>query len=466
MSEAHTDVTQRGSALVVVLVVAIGLLATTLIAFQLNRAHSLTARTRYEALLAREIAQSAASHAFGLIKRGGMVEPVSGAGPLASWVDFSNGEYFYYSSFDKPSSVSTVRAWGRVAYAEKPSNCYVAPDSRAWDGSGWELKGLEVAIQATKYVPISPLFFGNGGIEAPAGGATVLADSDPQRPETWGTVSAPVSFQSTTIPFSASALNHPADFIVSAILPVPAVGQHPYSIALAQNMLSQHNFEAWFTNSAGVGRDPKSTVSPSPDGANYETVDKTSRNYAYPVDPHLPDVQTFAFDLWSKHKDNPLATKLTGGDLNGTYGTLANPRITFVTGELRIQDGETFEGAGILVIRDAFDPNVDVDNQPLQKASLIIRGAFRWTGLVIVVGWDPLIGVNSAGNGLIVGALFAEDNVKSNEEASLDSATVALKIVGIFRVLFSAEVFAEHAPIFDLLPEAEKKLISVRAIGQ
>ncbi|MFN0060045.1 MAG: hypothetical protein ACKVX7_16430 [Planctomycetota bacterium] len=467
MNEAKSADRTRGSALIVVLVVAIGLMATTLVAFQSSRAHSLASRTRYESLLAREIAQSAVSEAFNEIKRAGNLEPVSGPGPGAAWEAFSDGEFYYYSLFSDLASASTVRAWGRVPYVPNPSSCTLAPDSNGWDGEGWALKGVEITIQAIKYAPNGPIYFGNGGIEAPTGGALLLADSDPQRPQTWALkTGTPTSFQGAAIPFVVSALNHPRDFLTNGGTPEPAQAAHPYSIAIAQTMIGQHNFDAWFSNSAGAGKNPENQVAPRARGAGARyNSNKQSPNYPYPVVAALPDVQSLALELWIKHEQDAAVTKLAGGAISGSYGDLATPRIVFVTGELSVAAESTLEGVGILLIRDAFDPRTDTDNQPRVRASLSVAGVLNWTGLVIVVGCSPTISVTSTGSATIVGALLGEDSVQSEGEPSLDSATIALKVMGSLRVLFSKEQFEEGELLYPLLPDAERKIVSVHTLG-
>jgi hypothetical protein len=116
---------------------------------------------------------------------------------------------------------------------------------------------------------------------------------------------------------------------------------------------------------------------------------RQSPDHAFPVDTTVPDVQDFAFSLWNKYGAAPGTTHLGSGSHSGTYGDLSNPSVTFATGSLRVNAGETFRGAGVLVIRDAFDPNVDTDNTPTTKAKLEISGRLEWTGLVIVAAWTP-----------------------------------------------------------------------------
>ncbi|MFN0058366.1 MAG: hypothetical protein ACKVX7_07900 [Planctomycetota bacterium] len=457
----------RGSALVLVLILAIGLLSITLVSFELSRAQSLTVRTQREVLMAREIAQSAAAQAFARIKEAGFVEPWSGTGTAPAWVDFSDGQLFYYTDFDESSSVSTVRAWGRVAYETSPSSCMLAPDDVAWNGDGWELEGVEITIKATKYIPNGPVYFGNGGVEMPMGGFAWTGGSDPLDPTTWGTItSSPASYQASSLPFQASALNYPADYIYNGGSPDAAVaGSHPYPIWTTQNPIGQMNIEAWFNNSGGTGVDPETRVTPAPTSTYFDTSNKNSPNYPYPIDPHVTDVQSFTWDLWSTYMSDPASPKLANGNNSGTYGNMTTPKVTFVTGQLTVPAGRTFQGAGILVIRDNFDPNTDTNNTPATRASLTVDGIFKWTGLVIVAGWAPTIRVRAGGDATIVGSLFGEDSVQSGGEVSLDSATITLVVNDDLRVYYSNDLFASGGLVNNLMPEVNKEVVGVRVLG-
>ena len=318
-------------------------------------------------------------------------------------------------------------------------------------------------MHATKYIPTSPVFFGNGGIERPEGGFDWSGGSDLFDPSTWSTVSGGASsFQDSDVPFSASALDWPQDYLYNGGTPTPASSNpHPYNIWASQNTVGQFNVEAWFANSAGSG-DPTSGLTPAPTNTYYDTSDKTSPDYPYPIDPSIPDVQDFSHALWNAYGSHPDANLLSAGSHSGTYGDLANPAVTFVTGELQVNAGETFKGAGVLVIRDDYDPNVDSDNTPGDYAQLDINGTFEWTGLVIIAGWKPTIDVDNGADATIVGALFGEDSVQSGGEISLDSATIIMKVRDDLQVLYSNGLFAQGGPINQFLPFVNKEVVGYR----
>ncbi len=415
---------------------------------------------------ARQIAESGAAHALARVKEAGLTAPFSGDGASPEWVSFSSGAYYYCTTFNAALNVSIVRAWGRVAADPGAVASTEAPDSPSWDGTGWAIQGLEITVKGYKYIPESPLYFGNGGIERPMGGFEWTGDSDLTDPASWGTVrSSPSSYQSGWVPFESSALDHPMDFLDTGDPPAPALtNPHPYKIWASQNPIGQANIEAWFEHSAGRTSDPTIHLTPPPTNGYYDMRDPSSPDYAFPVDANVPDVLSFAWELWNRHKDDPGATKLAQGAHRGTYGDLDHPGITFVTGELRVNSGRTFSGAGILVIRDDYDPNTDDDNVPDTRARLEIDGTFEWTGLVIVAGWAPDIDVDRGADATIVGALFGEDSVQSGGEISLDSATIILTVEDNFRVLYSNELFRPGGMIHSYLPAVSKVVVGVREI--
>ena len=182
------------------------------------------------------------------------------------------------------------------------------------------------------------------------------------------------------------------------------------------------------------------------------------------MDSSIPDVQSFSHELWNQHKNDASATKLAQGSHSGTYGDMDNPGITFVSGKLTVSGGDTFKGAGILVIRDNYDPNVDSDNTPSSRATLDINGTFEWTGLVIIAGWAPTIDVANTGDATIVGALFGEDSVQSGGEISLDSATIIMKIRSNFRVLFSNSLFQPGGMAHEFMPAVNREVVGITNI--
>jgi hypothetical protein len=272
---------------------------------------------------------------------------------------------------------------------------------------------------------------------------------------------------SSSIPFETSALDHPIDYIANGGTPAPAsTDPHPNQIWASQNPIGQFNIEAWFQNSAGTGQDPTTKVTPPPTDSFYETGDTASLDYPYPVNPGIPDVQDFSWALWNKYKSSTASNvnKFSSGSHTGTYGTVASPTVTFVTGTLNVPAGQTFSGAGILVIRDNYDPNVGGSNTPATKAFLDIDGTFNWTGLVIVAGWAPTIDVASTGNATIVGGLFGEDSVMSGGEVSLDSATITMVVNGPFKTLFSSAPFAPGGIVRSYMPAVNRQVIAIRDI--
>ena len=460
---------QQGVALILTLILIMLLMVFVAISVQTIRTHHSSVQMSRVVFSTHEIAESALGQAIARIRHGGLRTPHSGSGDTPAWVSFGGGEFHYSSTFDFDTKTSTIRAWARTALDPDPQASSVAPDAEGWDGRGWLVRGIEAYVQGSKYIPETPLYFGNGGIERPLGGFAWTGATELDAPDTWAVVDAGAvsSFQAATIPFEASALNHPTDYLVEGGQREPDRAKarpHEYSVWSTQNPIGQRNIEAWFHNSAGSGRDPLSSVTPDVE-LYYQTDDRNDEGYPFPVDPEVPDVQSFAWDLWSDYQDDSSAVKLDAGPHAGTFGELGAPRVTFVTGELHVPAGETFEGTGILVIRDDFDPNSNTNNRPSNRAVLNVEGTLRWTGLVVVSGWAPLVHAAEGSDTTIVGALFGEDSVQSGGEISLDSATIILRVEDHFRVLFSRDLFERGGPIYDFLPEVEKTVIGVRQIG-
>jgi len=452
---------ESGVALVLTLVFMVGLLAFTAVSIDLMKTQTTFVRSEERIFSARQIAESGLAQGFARLAEGGQLSPVSGNGTSPVWVPFGDGEYFYSSDFEPVTGLATITAWGRVDVGAATSGSAVSPDDANWDGDGYLVQGFEVTIRSARYVPKTPLYIGNGGIEKPLGGFEWDDDADPFDPSTWETVdSSPSSYQSASVPLKVNALDHPTDYLTSGIAPTPAAaGMHPYNPMVSQNAIGQFNVQAWFNKSANGGS-AMSGVTPVPT-TSYSS-DPTSPDYAFPIDSHVPDVQDYSWAMWSAYRDDPAATKLTGGAKTGTYGSLAAPKVTFVTGTLRVDSGKSFAGTGILVIRDDYDPNEDTNNQPSTKAGLDIRGNFQWTGLVIVSGWAPSITVTSTGNATIVGTLMGEDSVMSGGEISLDSATISLVVQGPTRLLYDYDMFQPGGLIYDYLPLLDKRVIAAR----
>ena len=458
---------ERGVALLVVLIVGAGFLVLSGLSLEMSRAHGVTARVQSESFQTGQIAESGLAQALARIKEGGIVTPMSGGGVAAQWVNFGDGQFLYYTTYDATTNVNVIRAWGRVAAADTTSTSTVAPDDVTWDGTGWMVNGIEMTLRGTKYIPESPVYMGNGGIERPLGGFSWSGGSDPSDPSTWGTISSGASsYQSSWIPFEASALDHPVDYLTNGGSPAPPATPHPYNIWASQNAIGQFNVSAWFTNSGGWGYDPTINVNPPPTSTYYDTADPASPDYPYPIDSKLADVQTFAWELWNDYEAAPATNHLSSGSHSGEYGDLADPAVTFVTGALKVPSGQTFKGTGILVIRDDYDPNTQSDNTPSNRARLDIDGKFEWTGLVVIAGWAPDVDVSS-GSGAeatIVGALFGEDSVQSGGEISLDSATIIMRIRNSFRVKYSNALFQPGGLVYEYLPAVTKEVVGIRDI--
>ncbi|MGE3166179.1 MAG: hypothetical protein AB7O52_14830 [Planctomycetota bacterium] len=455
---------ESGSALLLTLIVSLGLVALTGLSLQLSRNQSTLLRTQRDRLSVHQIAESAAALAVARIKEGGQLAPYSGTGGSAAWASFGDGELYFYSDYDAANRVTTVRAWGRIATVGNPSGSTEAPDSGSWDGTGYVLAGLEVSLSGGRYLPDAPMYFGNGGVERPMGGFEWSNDADPLDSTTWDTVtSSPSSQQSNWVPMVVSSLNHPVDYLTSGTAPEPASSPHPYNVWVSQTAIGQFNVDAWFANSAGTG-DASANVVPQPNSTNFAYTDLHSAGHPYALTPAIPDVQSFSWQLWSDYNSDPQAYLLSSGAHSGTYGTIADPRVTFATGTLRVNSGQTFSGTGILVIRDTYDPNTDTDNAPSVSAALDVRGTFEWTGLVIIAGWRPSVTVRNGAQATIVGAFFGEDSVQSGGEVSLDSATIVLSISDDFRVLYSREVFQPGGLIHDFMPSVVKTVVGVREL--
>ena len=441
----HGTDRRRGAAMITI-ILSMSLLFLAAIAIQGVLTRSAASVTIEASLRASQIADSAAAKALARLKHGGIAFPQSGSSSTPSWEEFGEGQLYYYTKYDASLDTNVVRAWGRVAVDYSPSKSTFSPDSANWDGDGWVVEGVEIVLRNFTYFPETPLFVGNGGIERPMGGFHWSRGSDLSDPSTWGKVTRDASsYQSSSTPFEVSSLDHPSDYLTNSSATVTAVSTlpHPYSVWVSENPIGQMNVEAWFDNSAGSSADPTAMISPQPAVPYYDTSSSDSADYPYPVDTRVPDVQTYAWVLWNSYSTDPGANQIFAGSRSGTYGTLAAPEITFVTGNLTVDSGKTFEGTGILVIRDDYDPDVDTNNRPRTRAGLTVRGNFRWTGLVIVSGWAPTIRVDSGGDARIVGSLFGEDSVQSGGEVSLDSATIIYRINDDFKVHYSSSLFEE-----------------------
>ena len=463
--EHHPNPREAGVALVLALVLTIGLIAFTALSVEITRAHATVRNSETTMFRSRLVAESGLAEALARLKEAGQTAPVSGNGTNAIWVPFSNGEYYYSTATDAVNQTSTVQVWGRVP--DSTTTTLAAnnsiPGDANWDGTGYTTHGIEVSVVSSRYLPESPAYFGNGGVEKPLGGFAWGNNVDIFDPTTWITVSNnPASWQAGGGALEINSLDHPTDYLYNGGVPTPVagVGYHDYSPWTSQTEIGQMNIEAWFDHSANGGSAWNTITPPSGNFSN----DPNSDQYVLPVDSSVADVQDYAWELWSTYENAPNANKLNSGNREGTYGDLNNPSITFVTGHLKVRSGRTFRGAGILVIRDDFDPNHDVNNTPSTSAALTVSGTLEWTGLVIVAGWRPSINVNSGGDMTIVGALMGEDSVMSGGEMSLDSATIILKARDDMRLLYSSSIFQPGSFIYDYLPLTRREVVGAREI--
>jgi hypothetical protein len=458
----------RGTVLILVIIIGMVLLSLTVVSVQLSLAQKDVQETQEEIFYARQITESALAQALVKIREGGLVSFHSGGDASPAWVQFSRGQFLYYATYDAATNVNTVRAWGRIPGGSSPSGSTCAPDAAGWDGTGWALQGSELTVKSRRYVPETPAYFGNGGIQKPLGGFSWGSGVDPTNPATWVPVTgSPDSYQSNWVPFEISALDHPIDYIYNGGSPTPATTcPHPYKIMMSQNGIGQYNNEAWLTKSAGSGVDPTIKVTPAPTSANYDTSDPNSPDYPYAIDANVPNVQDLAFELWRAHQSDPAANLLGTGAHEGEYGTLAQPKVTFVTGELMVAANKQFRGCGILVIRDNYDPNTQTNNTPATYARMTIDGNFEWTGLVIVVGWNPSINIRSTAGAqaTIVGGLFGEDSVQSSGEISLNSAAIMTTVSNPLRLLYSNGLFREGGLLNQYLPMVKREIVGIREI--
>jgi hypothetical protein len=93
------------------------------------------------------------------------------------------------------------------------------------------------------------------------------------------------------------------------------------------------------------------------------------------------------------------------------WGTLSQPKVTFVNGDIQINNSQAASGCGILVV----------------NGNLTINGGFDFTGMVIAFK-DASIDIKLNGNGSIIGSLVVAGNQINVEVAS-----------GNFETLYSTE---------------------------
>ena len=454
---------ERGVALLTVLALTFSLLVFTAISVQMVQTHAVVRQTEENVFVARQIAESALAQALGRLKEAGVRTPVSGDGTEAYWMKFGSGEFYYDTVVDDTTGVTSICAWGRVPLPGTPSYSQASPLDADWDGRGYVLQGLEMTLKNRQFVPDTPLYLGNGGIQRPLGGVEWVSGTDPFDPSTWRKVSgSPESWQSATVDLEISALDHPVDHLASGSAPTPAsAGVHPHSLLVSKNPVGQQNAHAWMNFSAdGGAADSKATPSP---WSNYAP-SSTDPEYAFPVDSAVPDVQDYVDAIWNRYSGGGANLLTGGGSLSGTYGDLATPQVTIVTGGLRVPTGQSFSGAGILVIRDDYDPNTDVSNTPNRRAFMRIQGDFEWSGLVIMAGWNPYLEVAASGNATILGSMMAEDSVMSMGETSLATSMLWVALENPLRILYSSQMFEPGGIVQSILPGVRKEILGFREL--
>jgi hypothetical protein len=91
--------------------------------------------------------------------------------------------------------------------------------------------------------------------------------------------------------------------------------------------------------------------------------------------------------------DNTPSCGFGAAACTGSYGSTANPQITFINGDVNLTGG-----AGVLVV----------------TGTLTINGAMQWDGLILVIGQGTVV-IGGGGNGQIFGEMFV---AKTNGPAS------------------------------------------------
>jgi hypothetical protein len=350
------DGTERGSALIVVLVFMVILVGLAGSALQSTRSDIQHTQFERETFLAHEAAVAGATEAIARITYGGQTTPTSSAWRRCGTSALTG--YWYRTTFDAAHSLYTITVWGRspngaVAGAQPTT----APYS-GFNRAGYTMRAIEVVVRGVKSIPNSPLYFGNGGVEKGRGAFAWSSSQNPLDPSTWTsyvamTDAAADSYMTRLIPMRVSALDHPESWLDSgggrgtgatgaapgsAGGPAPAQTPHPYSIFAAQTYVGQQDcasfFMPWtisgttYTPAAPAApADPLYTgvagaVFPAPtDSAAFPTAPITNpgspisfRPDAFPVDTRLPDVQTWGWDLWDSWKNSNQAVHITPND--------------------------------------------------------------------------------------------------------------------------------------------------------
>jgi hypothetical protein len=545
-SDPRQPVAQRGSALVLVLLFGTFLVGLSAVALTTATDETRRSRGEWDLFKARQNAMSGVSEALARIREGGQKTPMSGV-PAAtsgapSWVSMGpSGGFYYTTSYDPSGSVYTITSYGRHEVdAGAQAQSTTAPGA-SYDYSGWMVRGVEVIVVGQKEIPNAPLYFGNGGVEKGRGGWRWNAGNDPLDTSSWtafygvngGSPSGVVSYQSRGLPFRVSALDHPATWLDDGVggfdLGRPAAGDpgvdgvagtaddgpdleqtpHPYSLFAGQTLVGAYNADRWFNEwTHGGTHDPGSLSQPSIDDPavypNNDPVGSTIEGDPFPVDTTIPDVQTWAWDMWEKHKNSALHIQPQGSGSSAditlvnapdgtapdpanysidttnkiiTLGSETNPQVVFVTGRFTIPSNWTVKGHGVIVLRDNYHPDEQTNNTPTgntNETDAHLYGDFEWTGLAMIAGWRPELDTRNmpAGNSVrILGALFGEDSVQSGGEQSLDTAQIQVYIGpskadasgnGLFEIFYCREIFEPGGLIYHLLPEVSRQIVSIR----
>jgi len=169
------------------------------------------------------------------------------------------------------------------------------------------------------------------------------------------------------------------------------------------------------------------TISPS-------SIDSASSAPPIAQSEHLPAsvVTQLASDLCSQASAIQSAVPLTGALVyeNQTWGSASLPQLRCIDGLASAGDSVTLagtmSGAGILIVRDA---------------DLILTGALRWEGMVIVTGNEIGLKVMGSSSKEILGGVIL------NESGTPASSKAILDIQGTFRLLFSRQSLSQAATL-------------------
>jgi len=162
-------------------------------------------------------------------------------------------------------------------------------------------------------------------------------------------------------------------------------------------------------------------------------LDNSGGTQAATVSGYLPPnfVTQLAGQLCASPADT-LHTIPSGGSLtieNQTWGNQSAPQLHCVEGLLTSGDAVNIAGitgAGILVVRDA---------------DLILNGALRWEGLVLVTGSDVSLKATGSNNKELLGAVVVNETGIPGENRAL------FDVDGNFRLLFSRKALSRAASL-------------------